>query len=64
MKFSIILATFLITACAGLPQSLPPAKFSEAVRAGEYGGYNSVTQTKGEARIYQWGSPTPTTIRY
>lgn len=64
MKNLIILATVIITGCAGLPQSLPPAKFSEAVRAGEYGGYNSASGPKGEARIYQWGSPTPTTIRY
>lgn len=63
MKFSIILVTVMITACAGLPQSLPPEKFTQSVRAGEYGGYNSASGPKGEVRIYQWGSPTATTIR-
>ena len=59
----ILLVAVFITGCAGLPQSLPPAKFSEAVRAGEYGGYNGATPPKGEVRIYQLGSPTPITIR-
>jgi hypothetical protein len=63
MNKLIVLVAVLLTGCAGLPQSLPPAKFSEAVRAGELGGYNLATQPKGETRIYQWGSPTPITIR-
>lgn len=64
MNTLILLVAVLLTGCAGLPQSLPPTKFTQAVRAGEYGGYNGATPPRGEARIYQWGSPTPTTIRY
>jgi len=63
MKTLILLVAVIITGCAGLPQSLPPHQFTQAVRAGEYGGYNSAHNPKGEVRIYQWGSPTPITIR-
>lgn len=64
MKFTIMVVTVMITACAGLPQTLPADKFTQSVRAGEYGGYGGVMTPRGEARVYQWGSPTATTVRY
>lgn len=47
MKTLILLVAVIITGCAGLPQSLPPHQFTQAVRAGEYGGYNSAHTPPG-----------------